>query len=151
VHADGGEEDGEEDTAADGEFHDLSDQIQASLSLGGIDPGSNENVKVIGPDDRGDQLGKGDISSAPDVSLTGTSEPSMKSKTAFSSLATSLLNEKAVHPVERVDTSESYVAADDESELKVPGYLHGGKVPWQSFPPVGHHTWFDVPRRFFGL
>lgn len=56
VHADGGEEDGEEDTAADGELHDLSDQIQASLSLGGIDPGSNENVKVIGPDDRGDQL-----------------------------------------------------------------------------------------------
>lgn len=76
----------------------------------------------------------------------------MKSKTAFSSLATSLLKEKAVHLVERVDTSESYVAADDESELKVPGYLRGGKVPWQSFPPSsGQHTWFDVPRKFFGL
>lgn len=76
----------------------------------------------------------------------------MKSKTAFSSLATSLMNEKTLHLVERVDTSESYVAADDESELKVPGYLHGGKVPWQSCPPVsGHHTWFDVPRKFFGL
>ncbi|KAG1781206.1 kinase-like domain-containing protein [Suillus placidus] len=55
VHTDRGEEDGEENTA-DGEFHDLSDQIQASLSLGGIDPGSNENVKVIGPDDKGEQL-----------------------------------------------------------------------------------------------
>lgn len=57
VHPDGGEEDGEEDTA-DGEFHDLPDQIKASLSLGGTDPGSNEYVKVIGPepDDKGDQL-----------------------------------------------------------------------------------------------
>lgn len=71
----------------------------------------------------------------------------MKSKTAFSSLAASL-----VHLVERVDTSNSYVAADDESELRVPGYLHGGKVPWKSFSPVsGQHTWFDVPRKFFGL
>lgn len=76
----------------------------------------------------------------------------MKSKTAFSSLAASLLKEKAVHLVERVDTSNSYVAADDESELRVPGYLHGGKVPWKSFSPVsGQHTWFDVPRKFFGL
>lgn len=148
MHADGGEEDGEEDTA-DGEFHDLSDQIQASLSLGGIDPGSNENVKVIGPDDRGDQLGKGDISSAPDISLTGTSEFNVKSKTTFSSLATSVFKEKAVHLVERVDTSESYVAADDESELKVPGYLRGGNVPWS--PVSGQHTWIDVPRKFFGL
>ncbi|KAG1898682.1 kinase-like domain-containing protein [Suillus fuscotomentosus] len=54
VHADGGEEEVEEDTA-DCEFHDVPDEVLASLSLGGIDPGSNENVKVIGPDDKGDQ------------------------------------------------------------------------------------------------
>lgn len=77
----------------------------------------------------------------------------MKSKTDFSSLATSLLKEKTVYLAEQVDTPESYIAADDdELELKVPGYLHGGKVPWQSFPPVsGQYTWFDVPRKFFGL
>lgn len=76
----------------------------------------------------------------------------MKSETAFSSLAASLLKEKAVHLVKQVDTSELYVEADDESELNVPGYLHGGKVPWQSFSPIsGRHTWFDVPRKFFGL
>lgn len=73
----------------------------------------------------------------------------MKSKTDLSSLAASLLKEKTVH----LDIPESYVTADDdESELKVPGYLHGGKVPWQSFPPVsGQYTWFDVSRKFFGL
>lgn len=76
----------------------------------------------------------------------------MKRKAAFSSLAASLLKEKKIQLVERVDTSESYIAADDESELKVPGYLHGGKVPWQSCSPVsGQRTWFDVLRKFFGL
>lgn len=151
VQADAGEGDVEQETA-DGELHDLSDQIKASLSLGGVDPGSNDNVKVIGPDDKGDQLGKGDVSSAPDLSLTGTSESSMKGKTAFSSLATSLLKEKTIRGAERVDTSQSYVVADDESELKVPGYLQGGKVPWQTYPPVSDwHAWFDAPKKFFGL
>jgi hypothetical protein len=75
----------------------------------------------------------------------------MKSETTFPSLAASLLKEGA-HLVEKMDTSGSYVQADDESELKVPGYLHGGKVPWQSFSPAsGRQTWFDVPRKFFGL
>lgn len=76
----------------------------------------------------------------------------MNSRTAFSSLAASLSQKEAVHLVERVDTSELYVAADDESEMKVPGYLHGGKVPWRSSSPVsGQHMWFDMPRKFFGL
>jgi calcium/calmodulin-dependent protein kinase I len=47
------ENDGETEDAADGETDDLSDQIKASLSLGGIDPGPNENVNVIGPDEKG--------------------------------------------------------------------------------------------------
>ncbi|KAJ8593980.1 hypothetical protein M405DRAFT_809901 [Rhizopogon salebrosus TDB-379] len=66
----------------------------------------------------------------------------MKGKTAFSSLATSLLKEKAVR---REEKPESYVAADDESELEIPGHFRGGKVPWRSHPPASnrHNTWFD--------
>jgi len=76
----------------------------------------------------------------------------VNSRTAFPPLAASLSQKEAVHLVERVDTSELYVAADDESEMKVPGYLHGGKVPWQSSSPIsGQHMWFDTPRKFFGL
>lgn len=132
------EEDGDTEDAADGETKISSDQIKASLSLGGIDPGWNENVKVIGPDDKWDQLGKGAVSSSPDVCLTGTSESSMKRKTTFSSLATSFVKEKATRR-----TESSYVAADDESELNIPGHLSGGKVPWKSYPLASsrHHTW----------
>lgn len=139
------QDDGETEDAANGETDDPYNQIKASLSLGGIDPGSNENVKVIGPDDKGDQLGKGGVSSSPDISLTGISESSMKGKITFSSLATSLVKEKAVRRVERGDNPESYVAADDESELDIPGHFRGGKVPWKSYSPASnrHNTWFD--------
>jgi len=139
------EKDGETEDAADGETDDLSNQIKASLSLGGIDPGSNENVTVIGPDEKGDQLGKGGVSSSPYMSLTGTSESSMKGKIAFSSLATSVMKEKAVRQAERGDNPESYVAADDESELDIPGHFRGGKVPWKSYSPASNrqNTWFD--------
>ncbi|KAJ8589614.1 kinase-like protein [Rhizopogon salebrosus TDB-379] len=54
-----GKEDADAEEATDGTADDLSNQIKASLSLGGIDPWSNENVKVIGPDEKGNQLGKG--------------------------------------------------------------------------------------------
>ncbi|KAJ8579773.1 hypothetical protein M405DRAFT_835378 [Rhizopogon salebrosus TDB-379] len=65
----------------------------------------------------------------------------MKGKTAFSSLATSLLKEKAVR---REENPESYVAADDELELEIPGHFRGGKVPWRSYPASNrHNTWFD--------
>jgi len=144
------EDDADADDAADGETNDRFNQIKASLSLGGIDPGSNENVKVIGPDEKGDQLGKGDVSSSPHVSLTGTRESSVKGKTAFSSLATSLVKENAVRGVERGVNTESYVSADDESVLEIPGHFRGGKVPWKSYPSASnrHNSWFD---KLFGL
>ncbi|OJA20181.1 hypothetical protein AZE42_09462 [Rhizopogon vesiculosus] len=84
------EDDADAEDAGDGETNDRSNQIQASLSLGGINSGSNENVKVIEPDEKGDQLGKRDDSSSPGVSLTGTREFRVIWKTIFSSLATSL-------------------------------------------------------------
>lgn len=140
VHSDVGE-DGDAEDETDGETNDVSDQIKASLSLGRIDPGSNENVNVIGPDEKGDLLGKGDISSTPDISLTGTSKSSMKRKTAFSSLATSILKQKAVSR-ERSGDLEQHVAADDDSVLNIPGYFHGGKVPWRH-RPHRRNTWLD--------
>jgi calcium/calmodulin-dependent protein kinase I len=122
----------------DGTADDLSDQTKASLSLRGIDPGSNENVKVMR---KGTSWVRGGASSSLDVSLTGTSESSMKGKTAFSSLATSLLNEKAVR---REENPESYVAADDESELEILGHFRGERVPWRSYPASNrHNTRFD--------
>jgi len=127
-----GKEDADAEEATDGAADDLSNQIKASLSLGGIDPGSNENVKVIGPDEKGNQLGKGGASSSPDVSLTGTTESSMKGKTAFSSLATSLLKEKAVR---REENPESYVAADDEWSWRSLGTFGEGRFLGGVIPP----------------
>ncbi|OJA18559.1 hypothetical protein AZE42_11540 [Rhizopogon vesiculosus] len=89
------DDDDAEDTG-DGETNVRSNQIKASLSLRGINSGSNEDVKVIGPDGKGDQLGKRDVSSSPCVSLTGTGESSVKGKTAFSSLATSRERERSL-------------------------------------------------------
>ncbi|OJA11817.1 hypothetical protein AZE42_09480, partial [Rhizopogon vesiculosus] len=46
------EDDADSEDAGDGETNDRSNQIKASLSLGGINSGLNENVKVIGPDEK---------------------------------------------------------------------------------------------------
>jgi len=74
----------------------------------------------------------------------------VKGKTAFSSLATSLVKENAVRGVERGVNTESYVSADDESVLEIPGHFRGGKVPWKSYPSASnrHNSWFD---KLFGL
>ncbi|OJA10905.1 hypothetical protein AZE42_10964 [Rhizopogon vesiculosus] len=124
------EDDANAEDAGDGETNDRSNQMKASLSLGGINSGSNENVKVIGPDEKGDQLGKRDDSSPPGISLTGTRESSVKGKTAFSSLATSCGRKRSL----------------PDSGRDVPGHFRRGKAPWKSYPPASnrHDSWFEL-------
>ncbi|OAX37667.1 hypothetical protein K503DRAFT_801055 [Rhizopogon vinicolor AM-OR11-026] len=64
-------------------------------------------------------------------------ESSVKGKTAFSSLATSLMKENAVRRVEHGGNTESYVS-DDESVLEIPGHFRGGKLVERQDDVDGH-------------
>jgi calcium/calmodulin-dependent protein kinase I len=142
---------GDGDTpSSDGSPSDIS-QSFTKLSLGSSDPGTNDNVKVIGPEENhaGEQ-GKTEGSSAGD-SLIGTSESSIDGETSPSDdeaprnvglqseaerSGTITGRHSSIAPGIVEDAARRHVTAhDDEPELRMPGSLTLSDVHW------GHNLW----------